>query len=307
MRLKQKLSIFLATAVIFSAQAPISINAKEDEDITASLFKKDEVTAESLIENFKKKAGEAKSIACKESYDYVVSMTVFDQKQETSLNYEADIQSAFGTTYMTGVATFNIDHKNQTLYANAYASSNDDGSETVYINYEDDTNWEETWVKAKRDNHCISKIYNNIITGEDFELTEEPVEIGEKKYYEVKGKATADEIMKRNGVNGSEAMQTLPIKEEMLKDITANAYYYFNTETLDLEIARLNATESAQKFLEKIVLEEALEQSSGFTEEQIKEMVEVTVSGIISEYRDIEIGTVEEIEIPENVLAAQEV
>ena len=316
-----------------SSESAAEETSSESAEKTSAVSAAEDVTAESLVDHHKKKCEEGVSITAEERLDVAMKMAAFGEKiaidMEMLFNVETagDISHLDGEMHMTQENTSEEEeNQKEDLQTEVYAEKNEDGTYTVYtLDPENDT-----WSKSVLDKMEFNMDLTSLIQGDDLVLSDETVQIDGRECYEVKGKMALQDMAEYLGDSMEGMEEIIPVDAGIdAGEYKLDVVYYFDKETQDLFSMKMDGSAMLEKMFQDVFVKSFSDMSSGGTEEEADEesgaadaeagaeeepgfdvdalltLFKIEIPAFVVEVNHIEFGTLESIEIPEEVLAAE--
>lgn len=270
-----------------------------------------DVTAESLINGYIERNENFQSATGEESFVLSLEMSMLGQEMSMKMDMLMDIESTQDISHVSGNMTMTQEGMEEesgeeTMPVEAYSVIGDDQTITVYSLDSDS----DTWSKSVMDAGDFNFDLKDLIKGDSFELSEDTVDVDGRTCYELTGTmALADMIgFLGNSMEGLD--EIFPIDEENAEAYNLDVLYYFDTDTRDLVSLKMDGASMLKQLfmdaLAKSFEESGSEEDSDFDMSALLELFEIEIPEFVVEVDNIEYDTIESIEIPEEVLAAEE-
>ncbi len=270
----------------------------------------DDITAESLIEGYKKKQEEATSITGEETLDFAMKMAIFGQEMSMKMDMHFDVETAKDVSHMIGNMTMvsegipEEENMEESAQTEMYSVREDDDTYTVYSLDTDSGIWSKSSMDFNID-------LNNLLKGDSYILGDSTVEVDGKTCYEVKGTMVLAEMLEYLGESADGLNEIFPVGEEDADAYYLDVFYYFDTESKDMISMKMDGAAMMEKLfmdaLRKEMEADMADDDSGFDMTELLDLFKIEIPEFVVEVNNIEFGTIESIEIPEEVLAASEV
>ncbi len=299
MKIKKGLCILMSAGLMLTAALPCS--AAEGD-----------VTADSLISGYMEKSESCQSVTGKERLGFAMRMAMLGQEMSMKMDMQMDIESTQDISHVSGEMNMvqegssEEDNMEESSLTELYSVKEDETTYTVYT-LDPDTG---VWTKSALDDEEFNFDLKELIQGDTFELGSDLVDVDGTACYEVKGAMALSDMMEYMGGSGSmEGLEEIiPAGEEDAENYNLEVLYYFNAETGDLVCLKMDGSTMMETLLQDAMAQSfaEMDEDAEFDVSELMALFEIEVPEFVVEISDIEFDTVESIEVPEEVLAAEE-
>ena len=297
MKIKNCLSVLLSAVLTMSAVTPC--------------FAAEEVTADSLVEQYRAMNAESASIACEENVAFAMNISALGESLSMKMDMNFDVETAEEVSHLTGEMSMEMegtseeDNDSDYLQTEIYSVKEAEDAYTVYT-LDTDT---DTWSKSEVETPDFNMDLAYLVRGDSFVLSDETADVDGTECYEVTSSVPFSEMLTFLGNSLEDLEELLPVSEEEADAFRLDVVYYFDTDSKNLVAMKMDGTAMMEEMIMKTIEESFA--GSGMDEDMdldaLKALFEIEIPAFCVEINHIEFGTIDAIEIPEEALAAETV